>query len=205
MIWIDKGLDCVALLYALLMFPAPIFWLAVHPAVRFWRRFGNRAFWIALPIWVICGALLLSLRTRIFGERFHRDSWTWIIGAMTLFAALWLDGRTRREFGIRRLVGIPELNPFDPRARVVSEGVYSHLRHPRYLQYMLTFWALALLTGAKGVFLLAILTVLLYLIVAPLEERELREQYGQSYEAYSAQVPRFLPRLRRRTRPQVSS
>jgi len=53
-----------------------------------------------------------------------------------------------------------------------------------------------------GIFLLAIVTILLYLIVAPLEERELREHYGPEYEAYARDVPRFLPRLRRPFRPQ---
>jgi len=47
-----------------------------------------------------------------------------------------------------------------------------------------------------GIFLLAILTILLYLIVAPLEERQLREHYGSEYEGYARAVPRFLPRLR---------
>ncbi|MBZ5516232.1 MAG: hypothetical protein LAN62_15550 [Acidobacteriia bacterium] len=45
--------------------------------------------------------------------------------------------------------------------------------------------------------MLAILTVLMYLIVAPLEERELGQQYGREYETYRREVPRFLPRLRR--------
>ena len=62
---------------------------------------------------------------------------------------------------------------------------------------MLSFFGLGLLTGATGIFLLAIVTVLLYLIVTPLEERELREHYGEGYEAYARAVPRFLPRLRR--------
>jgi protein-S-isoprenylcysteine O-methyltransferase Ste14 len=40
-------------------------------------------------------------------------------------------------------------------------------------------------------------TFLLYLIVTPLEERELRQQYGSEYEAYARKVPRFLPRFGR--------
>ena len=62
MSWIDKALDFAGLLFTLLIFPAPIFWLAIHPAIRFWRRFGNRAFWIALPIWVACGMAVLAFR-----------------------------------------------------------------------------------------------------------------------------------------------
>ena len=70
---------------------------------------------------------------------------------------------------------------------------------------MLTFLALGLLTGARGIFLVAIITILLYLFVAPLEERELREHYGRDYAAYAGAVPRFVPRLGRKPKSQISS
>ncbi|HUZ47721.1 MAG TPA: hypothetical protein VMW54_13880, partial [Terriglobia bacterium] len=57
-----------------------------------------------------------------------------------------------------------------------------------------------LLTGGAGIFLLAFITFLLYLIVAPLEERELREQYGPEYESYARTAPRFIPSFWRRPR-----
>jgi protein-S-isoprenylcysteine O-methyltransferase Ste14 len=82
----------------------------------------------------------------------------------------------------------------------VDQGIYAWVRHPRYANMMLGFIAFGLLTGALGIFLLAIVTFLLYLIVTPLEERELREQYGSEYEIYARAVPRFFPRLRRKSR-----
>jgi protein-S-isoprenylcysteine O-methyltransferase Ste14 len=196
--------DAIALLYSLLIFPAPIYWLAIHPAIHFWRRQGNRSFWIALPIWIGTGSALILLRRGVLAARQEQHLWMILPGLLLVGVAAWLDRATRRDFGIRRLVGIPEMNPFDPQAQVVSQGIYSRLRHPRYVQYCLTFWGLAFLTCRAWVFLLAILTVLLYLIVAPLEERELQEQYGEAYEKYAQQVPRFIPRLRRRNDPQVA-
>ncbi|MBZ5566049.1 MAG: hypothetical protein LAP13_26980 [Acidobacteriia bacterium] len=70
---------------------------------------------------------------------------------------------------------------------------------------MLTLLSMALLTGARGIFLLAILSILLYQVVAPLEERELLDQYGPPYAAYRESVPRFLPRLWRKTPFQTPS
>lgn len=196
--------DGVALLYAILIFPAPLFWLTIHPAIHFWRRHGNRSFWIALPVWMATGTALVFLRRSSVGARLEQPFWMVLLGLTLVGVAVWMDSATRRDLGVRRLVGIPEMNPRDPRARVISGGIYSHLRHPRYVQYCLTFWGLALLTSELWVFLLAILTVLLYLIVAPLEERELREQYAEAYETYARQVPRFIPRLRRRHDAQVA-
>jgi protein-S-isoprenylcysteine O-methyltransferase Ste14 len=67
------------------------------------------------------------------------------------------------------------------------------------------FYTWARKNGGKigaGIFPLAIVTVLLYLIVASLEERELQEQDGADYEACIPEVPRFVPRRRRRNVPQ---
>ena len=189
--------DAVALVYAIVVFPAPFFWLIVHPAIRFWRRFGNRSFWVALPLWTSSGTLLVLLRHRIFAERIGRNPLTTIAGAALIALALWIGHHVHRRLGLQRLAGLPEMNPGRYPGGVVRTGIYARVRHPRYLEYMLTFAGLALLTGAVGIFLLAIITILLYLIVAPLEERELREHYGPEYEAYARDVPRFLPRLRR--------
>lgn len=194
-LWIQKGLDALALVYALLFFPAPIFWLIIHPAIKFWRRFGNRSFWIAAPVWAGCGVVLALIRQRIFAERLGRNAWTTLAGLGLLALAFRIDCRVHRDLGLKRLSGLPEVNPGRYAGGVVRSGIYARLRHPRYVEYMLTFVSLALLTGAVGIFLLAMATVLLYYIVAPLEERELREHYGAEYEAYARAVPRFVPRL----------
>jgi protein-S-isoprenylcysteine O-methyltransferase Ste14 len=53
--------------------------------------------------------------------------------------------------------------------------------------------------------LLAIVNILLYQMVVLLEERELLDHYGSEYEAYMRAVPRFVPRLWRKTEPQTFS
>ena len=195
--WLTSAIDALALAYAMLFFPAPIFWLIIHPAIHFWRRFGNRSFLVALPVWVISGAFLVLWRHTLFSERLSRNALTWVLGLALLGVVVWINRQVHREFSLRRLAGFPELNPERHPGGVVRSGIYACVRHPRYVEFILTFLALALLTGAVGIFLLVIVTILLYLIVAPLEERELLEHYGADYEAYAREVPRFVPRLRR--------
>ena len=77
--------------------------------------------------------------------------------------------------------------------------IYGRMRHPRYVACMLAFWGLAFLTGAHGIFLLAFATVVMYLLVTPIEERELRNQFGPEYIAYTRAVPRFVPRVRKKS------
>jgi protein-S-isoprenylcysteine O-methyltransferase Ste14 len=197
--------DSLALLYLLLIAWIPFFWFLFHPAIRFCRRLGNRAFWVALPVWLGCAAGLVLSRHWLFGRRLERSALTWIAGGGVFAVASWLEAQTRRTFGLRRLVGLPELHPEDPLRGVVRTGIYAHVRHPRYLSYMLMLVSMALLTGTLTIFLLAILNILLYQVLAPLEERELLDQYGLQYEAYRQSVPRFVPRLGRRPEVEISS
>ncbi len=205
MAWIEKSVDGLALVYAVLFFPVPFFWLIFHSRIHFWRRFGNRAFLVALPVWIVPGILLVAGREAVFARRIDRSAVTWLLGAGIAALAVWTNRQVHRRFSLRRLAGLPEINRARPDSFVIRQGIYSRVRHPRYMEFMLSFFGLALLTGAVGIFLLAFASVLLYLIVAPLEERELRESYGAEYEAYARAVPRFLPRLWQRNKSQISS
>jgi len=198
--WVTETIDVLAIVYAVLFFPVPLYWLILHPAVNFWRRVGYRSFWVALPVWLLGGIPLIFFQDQLLAHRLPRNFFTYGLGTALLALAFWVLGRVHREFSFKKLAGLPELNPRHALCGIVSSGVYAHVRHPRYADLMLGFIAFGLLTGSEGIFLLAIVTILMYLIVAPLEERELREQYGSQYESYARTVPRFLPRFWRRSR-----
>jgi len=198
MAWLQKGLDDVALFYVILVFPIPFFWLIIHSGIHFWRRFGNRSYWVALPVWTAFGTMGLLARDKILSGRFHSTGWAVVVGLSLLAFGFWLGWRVDHDLGFRRLAGLPEMNPAQYPGGVVGGGVYRYVRHPRYLAYILTLSSFAFLTRAKGMFIVAALSVLLYQVVTSLEERELREHYGSEYEAYARKVPRFVPRPWRR-------
>ena len=198
---VSRGLDVLAFVYALMFFPAPVFWIVIHSFIEFWRRFGNRAFWVALPLWAANAAALGLLAHRLYAERLPRNAFTSAAGTALVLAGLVIGHHVHRVFGLRRLGGFPEVNPARYPGGVVRSGLFALLRHPRYVEYMISFTGWALLTGALGNYVLAIATVLMYLIVTPLEERELRRHYGEEYASYARAVPRFIPRLRRPVEP----
>jgi protein-S-isoprenylcysteine O-methyltransferase Ste14 len=192
-----RVIDFIALFYLVMMLWIPFYWFLFHPAIRFWRQVGNRAFWLALPVWLIFAVVIIAARHSILSHRVERNAATWAVGGILFLAACWLGSQTRRTFGLKRLVGLTELHPEHRLSGVVRTGVYGWVRHPRYLLYMLMVLSMAFLTGALPIFALAILNILLYQILAPLEERKLLDQYGSEYQAYRRSVPRFLPHLRR--------
>lgn len=195
----SRTIDWLAVAYAVLYFPVPVYWLVLHPALSTWRRIGYRSFWIALPVWVLAGVPLALMEGPLVAHRLTRNAATWVLGTLLLALNFWVSRLVHQEFSFKKLAGLPELNPAHPQRGIVASGIYAEVRHPRYANIVLGFIGFGLLTGAAGIFLLAFLTLLLYLIVTPLEERELREQYGPEYEIYARTVPRFLPRLRRKS------
>jgi protein-S-isoprenylcysteine O-methyltransferase Ste14 len=197
---LTRTIDWLAVLYAALYFPVPVYWLLIHPAVSFWRRVGYRSFWIALPVWILVGVPLVLIKDSLFLHRLPRNAATYGLGAGLLALNFWVSRQVHQEFSFKKLAGLPELDPAHPLRGIVDKGIYARVRHPRYANIILGFIVFGLLTGAAGIFLLAIVAFLLYLIVTPLEERELREQYGSEYEAYARKVPRFLPGFCRKTR-----
>ena len=82
--------------------------------------------------------------------------------------------------------------------RLVTEGLYGVVRHPIYAGY----FGLLLATGLAFSHLRALLLAILLfwtgaVIRIRTEERLLREEFGQEFEAYARRVPAVFPRLRR--------
>ena len=107
------------------------------------------------------------------------------IGAALLGACIW-------EFARR---GRGTLSPVDPPKELVVHGLYRYVRNPMYVSVSTIVFGEALLARSTALlvywaifFTAANLFVLLY------EEPTLRHQFGESYERYTKQVGRWIPR-----------
>jgi len=84
-------IDYLALFYLVLLLWIPFYWLVFHTAIRFWRRWGNRAFWGALPVWLIFAAGIILSHHGLVARRLERNALTWAVGGV-LFS--WQAGST---------------------------------------------------------------------------------------------------------------
>ena len=107
------------------------------------------------------------------------------IGAALLGACIWAIGRRGRG----------TLSPVVPPKELVVHGLYRYVRNPMYVSVSTIVFGEALLVRSTALivywaifFTAANLFVLLY------EEPTLRHQFGESYERYTKQVGRWIPR-----------
>ncbi|WP_457094836.1 methyltransferase family protein [Microvirga sp. P5_D2] len=116
----------------------------------------------------------------------------WLGGALILFgAAVVLDSFARFALQGR---GTPA--PIYPTATLVVSGAYRYVRNPMYLAVMALIAGQGLLIGSLPLVLYALVFgVVTHLFVLVYEEPTLHSTYGAQYEAYAADVRRWLPRL----------
>jgi protein-S-isoprenylcysteine O-methyltransferase Ste14 len=96
-------------------------------------------------------------------------------------------------------VGRGTLAPWDPTAKLVVEGPYRRVRNPMIsgVLFVLVGEAIVFRSSALGIYA-AIFFAVNALWMPLVEEPLLRERFGDDYERYAADVPRWLPRVRPR-------
>ena len=84
---------------------------------------------------------------------------------------------------------------FSPGTLLVTDGIYSVIRHPSYLGLLVNSlgWGLAFRSGVGVLLTMALIPPLLARIRA--EEALLGEQFGEEYRAYCARTSRLIPGL----------
>jgi protein-S-isoprenylcysteine O-methyltransferase Ste14 len=178
--------------------PALLLWLVIHPFVRFWRRVGPAGTYACVLAMLASGIYgLVRLRAPLLAVEFG-TSWPLVaLGAACVAGSSWLRLRIQRHFGFATLAGLPELAPERYPQRLVTDGPFARVRHPRYLQFLLALLGFALFANYLALYAVLALWLPGVWLIVVLEERELRERFGAEYDAYCRRVPRFLPRLQR--------
>ena len=88
--------------------------------------------------------------------------------------------------------------PYDPPRALVATGLYRVVRNPMYVSVLLAIAGCALWTWSSAVAWYGLVVALMvHLMVVFYEEPHLAGVFGDSYAAYRARVPRWLPRVRR--------
>lgn len=93
--------------------------------------------------------------------------------------------------------------PLDAPSRLVTTGPFALTRNPIMAAEIAVIWGEALYFASLGLLLYAAaIAAAAHVLVVRVEEPELRERFGETYESYRDRVPRWLPG-RRLTPPRV--
>lgn len=146
--------------------------------------FKNRGLLLALP----AAALL------IFGRP--------DLSSMTLGLPLAVVGELVRCWAVG-YSGVTTRHDVVTAPQLITAGPYGYVRNPLYLGNFITAAGFAIaFTGGNAPAVRAALIagclacmLAVYAIVVPHEERFLRGQFGERFEAYCARVPRIIPQL----------
>src|SRR5215472_18910465 len=173
---------------------------------------------LALSTFALAGAAALAGGSLSQGEREDRSN-RWVIGALGLIGVVmgylpahtdrhdfWtIDGDFARWVGVILFVvgGALRLWPvyvlgnrfsglvaIQPGHTLVTSGVYGVIRHPSYLGLLISTFGWGLVFRSAVGVLLAALLVPPLLARINAEERLLRSQFGEEYDAYRARTSR---------------
>jgi protein-S-isoprenylcysteine O-methyltransferase Ste14 len=174
---------------------AIVYWYLIHPLVDMWRRVGKAPTWLAMTALFVANlAAVWIWRDAVLVRDLGVYPWMWVPAAVLYGAAIVLELQCRKQLKFSTLAGSPELSALDgDRGIVLREGIYAHIRHPRYLSVMLGILGVAFFINYSNVWLGTALMLPALFGVVLLEERELVDRFGEEYADYARQVPRFVP------------
>jgi len=119
-------------------------------------------------------------------------AWAVVVGAIIYAGALWLFRRSHKDLGKNWSITLE----IRDQHRVVSNGVYAHVRHPMYS----AFWLMGLgqafllpnwIAGLAGLVGFAVL----FFLRVDKEERMMLDTFGEEYRAYMGRTKRVIPRV----------
>jgi protein-S-isoprenylcysteine O-methyltransferase Ste14 len=174
-----------------------LFWLLIHPWASHWRRLGPfKTYLSVLLAMVSLATLLYRFRQPLVGADLGTHWILIVAGLLFYLASLPLEHQYWKHISFATLAGVPEVSRAEEggsQSKLMREGIYGVIRHPRYASAGLGVIGNFLLANYAGIYMLGLLLIPVGYVLVALEERELIARFGQQYREYQSQVPRFIP------------
>jgi protein-S-isoprenylcysteine O-methyltransferase Ste14 len=161
------------------------------------------AFIVALFTEMYGFPLTMYILTWLFGSTFPGCLWCplAVLTGENLFVSIFL-GFILPVSNIIILIGILLIifgwrKIYRAKGKLVTTGIYGHVRHPQYLGFLLLTLGMNILWITISALLLWPILAILYYRLAKEEDKELEERFGEEYRKYKRTVPMLIPRIHR--------
>jgi len=189
-------LDLLAFVTIILWPVIPLFWIPVHGLSRIFKKLGLLTYAMPLLIWLPLAFLIYSEKELLLSWKIEFPVVLRFFGIILLVAGSALHLWTAKLLGLWGLIGLPEVSS-RLEGRLITKGPFSIVRHPTYLAHTSMFSGVFLMTGTVTVGIMTFIDFLLvYVLIIPLEEKELSKRFGKDYNLYIEKVPKLFPRFR---------
>jgi len=149
--------------------PLLLYWLMLHTLIPMWRRLGVSAsqyfLWVAIAALVI---MLSAWTDVVLVEDYGFQPLLAAVGIVLLSGALIFRLQISRYLSLSTLLGFPEIDPLQHPQKLLIEGPYAHLRHPRYMQVTMALAGWGLLANYPAAYVAALLWIPLMLVIVRL-------------------------------------
>lgn len=159
---------------------------------------GSALFFLVAPC-VLAGLIPWSMNSWEFRPAFFGLEGARAVGVLLILAGL--PGLVD-SFARFALQGLGTPAPVAPTKNLVVTGLYRHVRNPIYVAVVAIILGQAVLFGDwRLLWYAALLWLFFHVFVVVYEEPTLKQTFGAQYEAYRANVRRWVPRVAPWTAP----
>ena len=153
---------------------------------------GSALFFVVAPC-VLAGLIPWSMTRWEFGPAFFGLEVARSVGVLLILVGL--PGLVD-SFARFALQGLGTPAPIAPTKHLVVTGLYRHVRNPIYVAVVAIILGQAMLFGDWRLIVYgALLWLAFHVFVVAYEEPTLEQTFGREYEAYRANVRRWVPRV----------
>ena len=118
---------------------------------------------------------------------------SWALFTVSILFVIQGYSQLRKEGGNRSADFNPENLNFENTGRIVTEGIYRHIRHPMYSSLLILTWGALLKHITVPASIIALTTSLFLIATAKKEERENNLYFGTAYKEYMRKTKMFIP------------
>ncbi|HLC73186.1 MAG TPA: methyltransferase [Candidatus Nanoarchaeia archaeon] len=177
--------------------PIPLWLIILHIILKRCKGLIRKTTFFSLGLlWILSLFLVFKYQLLIISTKFEPNIFIKTLALILLIIALLIDYKVIKVLGFKRLTCVVELQKKDKPDLLITNGIYKHARHPRYVEYFLLSLFIGLFFGYQFFIYFSVYILFGFYIATIFEEKELIKRFGKDYLEYKKNVPRFFFKIK---------